>query len=166
MDSKADYDPPRSRKGRAWLWPTIIIVSLTLHTVVMLGVVVIASRDSTFRVDPDYFRRDFNFDQKKAQLEASRKLGWRVHLTGTASQFAIDLRDNNGQPISDATITIRYFHNAAARDVKDLSLSATTDPGIYHGAIALNRTGFYTIDTLIVRGDQRFIDTRDLYITR
>jgi nitrogen fixation protein FixH len=154
-----------SRKSRAWIWPVGITIALAIHTGAMLLAVAVASRDKSFRVDPDYYRRGFDWDKKKAAIADSQKLGWNVWLTADAKNISVQLRDASGASIDNASVKATFFHNARAADTQSVELkSADSTSGHYTVPASLDRPGFYTVDLDITAGTQHYVDSKTIWI--
>ena len=63
-------------RKRAWLWPSIIIGMLGVHTIGCLIVVYIATSDPSHAVVPDYHSKAVAWDEHQALARASSQLGW------------------------------------------------------------------------------------------
>ena len=63
-------------KGR--YWPVAIVGLLVSGAAANIGFMVVASRDATFAVEPDYYRKAVDWDRAMAQEARNVELGWRV----------------------------------------------------------------------------------------
>jgi nitrogen fixation protein FixH len=154
----------KKQSKRAWLWPVGIACALAIHTGGMLLAVTIASSDKSFRVDPDYYRRGFNWDEKKHLHQQSQKLGWQVWLSGDTKVVSIRLRDSAGAGIENAKVLATFFHDARAKQTQTIELSPDGEAGMYRAPVSLTRPGFYTFDLDITAGQKRYVDTKTLWI--
>ncbi|MFT3787436.1 MAG: FixH family protein [Tepidisphaeraceae bacterium] len=161
--------PPTTpaKKGRWWIWPTIVVSLLVLHTGGMLVAMGIANRDPTFRVEPDYYKEGLTFDQRKAAMAASEKLGWTVSIDLADAVDAtrhrpliVTLLDHEKKPISGATITLRFFRHANGKAARVLTLTDQND-GVYAGSSDLVDGGFWQFDVTVTKDKDTFVKTID-----
>src|SRR5690606_17799921 len=73
---------PRGRfGGRGGRWMYIFIGLLVVHAGSMITMAVIASSDSSFAVEPNYYEQALNWDAAAAQKEHNATLGWKAGVT-------------------------------------------------------------------------------------
>lgn len=149
-------------RRRSWLWPGGIIALLCLHAVGMVVVVFIATRDPSFAVEPNSYRKAVAWDSSRARLLASDTLGWTatvkaqpaVDLLGRR-RVTCELKDNQGLPIVAATVRLELFHHARAADRQQVTLTAE-DHGVYSALVPMKRTGTWEIRISARRGDELY----------
>jgi hypothetical protein len=74
--------------------------------------------------------------------------------SGGASDFVVNLSDANGQPISDATISLDLTMPEMWMPANLLNLAAA-DPGKYQASGYFTMRGLWRIEVIITRGDQK-----------
>jgi nitrogen fixation protein FixH len=147
-------------RRRSWLWPGGIIALLCLHAVGMLVVVFIATRDPSFSVEPNSYRKAVAWDTSRARSQASETLGWTAAIK---TQRAVDplgrrrvtceLKDKQGLPVAAATVRLEIFHHARAADRQQVTLNPE-DHGVYSALVPMKRTGTWEIRVNARRGDE------------
>jgi len=147
---------------RAWLWPAIIIGGLTIHSVALVMVVLIATRDPSFAVEPNHYQKALGWDGSAARLRASQQLGWTVSLTVDPNpdvkgrrRLVCHVADKDGLAVVGANVQLLMFHHARAADRVQVSLSPEQD-GNYAALVAMKRPGLWEYRVAIRRGDTLF----------
>ena len=94
------------------LWPWVIGAALALHVIGSLVVVAIATSDSSYGVEEDYYQKAVNWDEKRAQDRTNAELGWSLEFEvfppqrpGERPTIEIRLADNTGEPLTGASVT-------------------------------------------------------------
>ena len=152
-----------SAPGRSsWLWPGGIIALLCLHTVGMLLVVFIATRDPSFSVEPNSYRKAVAWDSSRARLQASEQLGWTASIKAQRNvdplgrrRVTCELKDKQGLPVVAATVKLEVFHHARAAERQHVTLTPENH-GVYSALIAMKRTGTWEIRVSAQRGDELY----------
>ncbi len=139
-----------TNKGSPWPW--ILIGMLVLQASMCIVGVAFASQDRSFAVETDYHRKAVDWDRVVARQRSSLLMGWHSHVhlnpsRGQANQLVLTLQDDHQQPISNANVTLRYFHHARAADFREATLEPTGD-GNYRLASPLNRDGIWEFRVL------------------
>lgn len=154
--------PDKPKKSFA-LWPWIVVGLLGGHAAIIIAAVTMAVGDPSFAVVPDYYDKAVNFDAYKADLEASRALGWTLTLTPEDSAdlrgrraIVASLLDRDGQPIAGAQIEL-YFTHLGGGDNGHVSFHAHDIGGTYRGTAVMPRGGRYQIDATATVGALRFV---------
>lgn len=155
------------RSGRAW--PLAVGVLLAAGIAFNLGVVFVASRDPSFAVERDYYRKALAWDQTMAQERRNAELGWSLDVTiertpeAGEARVAARVTDREGRPVDGARFTVEALHNARARDVVTGALLAD-GPGRYRATLPLHRAGLWELRLRAERGTDVFTDlvTREL----
>ncbi len=115
-------------------------------------------------VSENYYEEGRNYNRNIAAAEAQAALGWRLDLearlvSGFDGELAVDLRDREGAPITDAAITARFVRPTSEGNDFAVDLVATGDGG-YRAAFTLPLVGLWDVHLEVVRGDDRFVETR------
>ncbi len=134
---------------RAWRWPAIVLGLLLLQIGTSALMIYVATSDASFAVEPDYYRKAVEWDQRAAQLRAEQALGWRITFDLSADADALQRRlltarvfDAQQQPLRGASLRVRAFHHARAADALEASLHESA-PGEYRVALPLMRAGLW-----------------------
>ena len=167
MEAPPPQDIPRPPEQGAWLWPALIAGALTIHAVVCLTVTLVVTRDPSFAVEPEYYRKAIQWDAAAAQLRADKALGWTVKMeTGPRSgilgerRLACRLADREGKPIAGAAVEIETFHLARGAD-RIRGILADEGGGLYAAALKLRRPGLWECRLTVRQGDQVFTHAED-----
>ncbi len=147
---------------RSWLWPGGIIALLCLHTVGMLVVVFIATRDPSFSVEPNSYRKAVAWDSSRARSQASDQLGWTASIKAQRDvdplgrrRVTCELKDKQGLPVVAATVRLEVFHHARAADRQQVTLTPE-DHGVYSALVPMKRTGTWEIRVSAQRGNELY----------
>lgn len=161
MASSSDPLPrPRSRR-----WPVIVISILTIHAGIMFTAIIIAlhkSGDSA--VIPDYYNQGQAWDQHRAQLAASQKLGWNITISDDQPdatgqrQVRFTLLDAAAKPVDQADLQVHCFHQSHGDQAATLDARAIA-PGEYRITLPVNLGGLWQFDFSVNRGEQRYIQS-------
>jgi nitrogen fixation protein FixH len=149
--------------GKGWLWPVGIVALLAGGAGANVGLLVIASRDASFAVEPDYYRKAVNWDQTMAQEARNAELGWRVAAAiEPAGRGQARLRarvaDRAGAPVTGARVTVEAFASARAAQIVNVAL-VPEGAGVYAAALPVGRPGLWELRVTVARGAQVFTRT-------
>ena len=155
---------PRGPRHRS-KWPFIVVGLLLAHVGLMTAAVMLATRDKSFAVTPDYYEQALHWDRDQAAKRASEKLGWKLEIQ-PADQVdplgrraaTLALTDATGKPIPDAAIEIVYFHHSHA--ASPLTLKAVTGAdGRATQSVPMRYSGFYDFRCTATAGGKTFVST-------
>jgi len=153
----------KRRRGGHWIpWAFgafFLVVLIANGTMIYIGMTTWTGLVST-----NYYEEGRTYNRNIAAAEAQAALGWQVtaeaRLTqGFDGELTVDVRDRQGQPITDATVTARFIRPTSEGHDFSLDLAATGE-GSYRAAFTLPLTGLWDIHLDITRGDDRFVETR------
>ncbi len=127
-----------------------------------------ATSDPTFAIEPDYYKKAMNWDQTQRQQAASDALGWAatfavVKAPGAQTVTRIRLADRDGAPVSGAVLEAVCFPNVRSNDRRTVQFKEG-EPGVYESAIAYPLPGRWEFRLSAVRGDSKFIATKELTV--
>jgi nitrogen fixation protein FixH len=155
----------REVRGRgAWAWPLGLVLALVLSAASNIGFAVVASRDPSFAVEPDYYRRSLEWDRTMAQEDANRALGWSIAVRGERTpaqgqmRLVATLADGAGRPVEHAAVRVEARHGARAADLVRGDL-APVGPGRYVAVLPMGRAGVWELRFRAER-------SRDVYTQR
>ncbi len=155
-------------------WPAVIIGALTLHVVVSLATVWVATSNPSYAVEEDYYQKALHWNDRRAQDLANAGLGWQVAVSvqppssaGDPAALELNLADRQGLPVDGAAVSVEAFHNARAGRILRAALTADGD-GRYTAPMPMKRSGVWEIRIIAIRGDATFThrETRFLSLNR
>lgn len=155
------------------LWPWVIGGALVLHVIGSLVVVAIATSDSSYGVEEDYYQKAVNWDEKRAQDRTNAELGWSLEFEvappqrpGEQPTMNVRLVDSAGATLTGASINLETFHKARSDDVIRIAIDATDEAGLYSARPAMRRNGLWELRFTVDHGDDRFThtETRHLFV--
>lgn len=97
-------------------FPYMLVGLLLLSVGSNVYLVIRATSDPSFAIEPDYYSKAVRWDELQAERAASRDLGWKIQVVARRDQLRIALRDSLGRPIDGAQVEVEAFHNARAND--------------------------------------------------
>lgn len=151
------------------LWPAVIAGALGLHVVGSLVMVYFATSNESYAVEPDYYQKALAWDDRRAQDRHNTELGWTLEFAvvpvpaGQDPIMRVELTTLDGEPITNASISVEAFANARRDDVLTTGL-IESDSG-YQTAMAMRRNGLWEFRFTVTRGDELFTyrDTRHVW---
>lgn len=151
------------------LWPAVIAGALGLHVVGSLVMVYFATSNESYAVEPDYYRKALAWDEKRAQDRHNVELGWRLEFTvepalaGQDPTVRVELSAADGEPLTDASISVEAFANARRDEVLTAELTGT-ETG-FESTMPMRRDGLWEFRFTVTRGDELFTyrDTRHIW---
>ncbi len=158
-------------RSRARRWPAAIVAILVLHSAGMVAVILIATRDPSFSVEPNHYQKALAWDAFSARQRASQTLGWKVEAdTETATDdahtrgIACRILDRVGTPITGATVSLLAFAHARGDeriqvDLVEAKPAEQAGPGVYRARAPLLREGIWELRFVARRGAERFTST-------
>ncbi len=154
-----------AKAKRSLRWPAAIAGMLLLHVVGMIVVVLIATRDPSFAVEPNHYQKALAWDAFEARARASAALGWKLTartdaaLDGAGTR-GVDLAitDRDGKPVTGARVAILAFPHARGEDRLRVDLPEGA-PGHYAAHERMVRTGVWELRVVAKRGDDSFTAT-------
>ena len=159
----ATASPAARTASRGWIWPVAIVALLVGSAGANIGFMLIASRDASFAVEPDYYKKAVAWDRAMQQERANVALGWTaaaaLERTGRSqARLAVRLLDRTGAPVDGASVEVETFASARARDRLSARLAAAGD-GRYAAALPAGHTGLWEIRLRAARGGDVFTQT-------
>lgn len=151
--------------GRGWLWPLGLALALALSAGGNVVFMVLASRDASFAVEPDYYRKALDWDRTMAQASANRALGWMATVDEVVPapggrRLVVRLIDREGRPVDGAQVTVEGRHGARAAEVVHGRL-AGAGQGRYAAELPLGRAGLWELRVRAERAAQVFTQRLD-----
>ena len=151
------------------VWPFIIAGALGLHVVGSMVLVYFATSNESYAVEPDYYQKALDWDDKRAQDRHNAELGWRLEFTvepmpaGQDPITRVDLTTLDGELVTNASISVEAFANARRDDVLTAGL-IETESG-YQTTLPMRRNGLWEFRFTVTRDDELFTnrDTRHVW---
>jgi len=154
----------------SWRWPLIVVGILGVHVTGMMTATLIATRDKSFIVLPNYYQKALEWDQRKSDLAAADKLGWNQRVTmsdfdaANQTQFIrIEMIDRNQQPIEGLSISITAAPETHPDRFQTFQLISES-PGSYVGQLMVIRSGAWSIDIDAKRGKEHYVSIAKTWI--
>jgi len=145
---------------KGWYWPWFIGV-LLVATAAGQGVMLYAAtHDSTFSIEPDYYKKAVAFDTVIKQDRENVALGWTAKATigalvdGTR-EVVLTLADSAAHPLADAHVRVTAIHNLEGDRHVTQALSVDAD-GRFAAKLPLVRAGLWELRVDVRRGHERF----------
>ncbi len=144
---------------RAWLWPTLIVGLLCVHTIGLIFVAFIASSDPSFAVEPDYYAKALAWDESRKDARDPALDGFELttHLRPVAGKQALGHltlevhRDQ--QAVEGLTVEAIAYHIGRADDRQAVVLTESA-PGVYAAEVNLRRDGRWEARYLVTTPDR------------
>ncbi|WP_153556914.1 FixH family protein [Roseimaritima sediminicola] len=151
MNRTAENPQAAERRAKRF-WVSLVVGLLGLQVVIGGVAITLATGDPSVAIVPDYHQAALNWDQHRAALSAPRRWGWQTQLdvsstANTSGQRAIvlELRDGQGRPLSNLSVTARVFHQARASQAHHVALTETSE-GRFIGSIEMARRGVWRLE--------------------
>ena len=153
-----------------WHWPLALAGLLAGGIIFDLVFLVVASRDPTFSVERDYYRKALDWDRTMAQEGHNAALGWRAAAAlardgAGRSRLGVTLTDRAGAPLTGAVVSAEMFHNARAAQVLEARL-AEEAAGAYAASVPAARPGLWEVRITVARGGDVFTRTLETELGR
>jgi nitrogen fixation protein FixH len=157
-------NPDSPGNPRSFWWPAGLIALLGVHAIAMLVVVFVATRDPSFAVEPNSYKKAIAWDVAQAERRASAALGWSAHIEINRAPDALGrrkiicrIKDKDDVLVVAAAVTIEYFHHARAADRHRVTLEPEAD-GVYSAWVPMTRAGIWEFRLRARRGDSVFTE--------
>jgi nitrogen fixation protein FixH len=150
---------------RSARWPAAIVGLITLHAAGMVAVILIATRDPSFAVEPDHYQKALAWDAFSARARASQALGWTASAHSESSLdgahtrgLDVTLTGRDGAPVAGAQVAVLAFSHARGGERIRVDLVEAA-PGHYAARAPMVRTGIWELRLLARRGPDSFTTT-------
>ncbi len=158
-------------KPRRPRWPWIVVGLLGAHVSLMAVCVTVAvTNHAASGVIPDYYQQAVAWDEHRAEREASEALGWSSAVVPSAvmqadgRRVAVEVTDAEGQPLTDALVTLTCFAERRSLDVLSVSMQAQGG-GVYAGVLPIHEPGLWVFRVRAERGGDVFLDEQHRVIS-
>lgn len=157
--------------GSGRCWPVLILALLVGGAGANIALMVIATRDASFAVEPDYYEKAVHWDDVMRQETRNAALGWSVAVrfdpapTRGQVRVAARISDRDGAPVERATVQVTAFHSARASRVFTSTLAPESN-GSYSAPLPLDRPGIWELRLRVQQGDRVFTRVLDQELPR
>jgi hypothetical protein len=145
----------KTSTGKFWAAvPVVLLGTLTGG----LGIVAyVATRDPSFAIERDYYKKAVDYDQLRAQDETNEKLGWRLDVkartAGSTIQLDAKVDDAHGKAVKDAEIQVEAFPISRSANVTTTRFASGT------AQLPLVTTGLWELRFTVDAHEKRFTQT-------
>jgi nitrogen fixation protein FixH len=148
----------------AWRWfPFASIGALGLVVVVNFGFIYAALKSNPGQATLDNFDTSNRYDQVLDRAAKQAALGWSVAATLQGNAPTLELTDNVGHRLHNATIT--GIAQRPLGPVKPLALTFHEgEDGLYRAAAALDQPGQWELRLQVVQNSESFTATRRVLV--
>ncbi len=153
------------KKGMGW--PIGVVVILVATVASNISVIVLTRDDPSFAVEPDYYRKAVAWDSTQERVAESDALHWRLSAHVSALNAAensgsrtltIELTDNTGAAVRNASLSGSLLHVARANDVQRIAFTENA-AGQYVVTVPMPRDGIWELRLAAQRQTDRFQET-------
>ncbi|HJQ97729.1 MAG TPA: FixH family protein [Candidatus Polarisedimenticolaceae bacterium] len=141
-------------------WPVVIVSLLAAGVTANVYLLVRATGDPSFSVEPDSYAKAIAWDAHLAQVARNEALGWRAEVSAGASGVVVRLSDRDGRKVTGATVMLEAFPIARGNQVVRAALEETADHG-YGAGLPLARSGLWEFRISVFRGGDTFTAVLD-----
>jgi hypothetical protein len=146
-----------TKQSTGKFWAAVPVVLLGALTGGLGIVAYVATRDPSFAVERDYYKKAVNYDEQRDQDETNQKLGWRLNVQARAdgSRIQLDAKidDSHGKPVEDAQIQVEAFPIARSAMVTTTRFASGT------AQLPLVATGLWELRFTVDSRGLRFTQT-------
>jgi nitrogen fixation protein FixH len=133
-----------------------------IHIVSVVTMVIVATHDRSFAVEPDFYQKGLHYEQTLDQRRENSRLGWTAKvevsrpLSGSNARSVVcRLSDRDGQPLNDAKIDMVAFAHLRASRAQSCVLFPQ-DSGRYVVSLAFDDPGIWEFRLVVTRGKDTF----------
>ena len=150
-----------AKKGR--VWPFLLGGMLALGVGMNLAMVVVATQDPSFAVEPDYYQKALAWDGTMAQEGANRDLGWQLEAgcgsSPSDSWVVAALRDRDGRARCRARRSPSRPSRGRTPIAASPARSSPRDDRRYEGHMARLEPGMWELRFTATRGADTYTRT-------
>ena len=141
-------------KNGTW-FPYMLVAILVISVAGNIYMVMTATNDPSFAVEPDYYKKAVEWDRLQAEKAASEALGWNMLVDARTDELRIRLTDRLGRPIDGATVDVEAFPNARASQ-RVRGYMVPKGRGVYVLEHAFDQKGLWEYRLAAVVDEKRF----------
>jgi nitrogen fixation protein FixH len=136
-------------------WPFLLAGLLAGGVGANVYLLVRASTDPSFSVEPDYYAKAVAWDAHLDQIRKNADLGWRAEVSTGAPGVVIRLSDREGRPVAGARVDLEAFPLARGNQIVRGTLLETADHD-YRAELPVRRPGLWEFRVAAVRDADTF----------
>ncbi|MBL4592016.1 MAG: FixH family protein [Phycisphaerales bacterium] len=136
-------------------WPIMLLVLFLTQASIVLGTAIVASGRGSLPLESGYYAKSLDWDTEHAARKRAAELGWTITTTlgmpeGVYKErlMSISLTDKDGQPITDALVSVRVFHGARS-DEKIKEVLPMSADGVYSKGLKMVKPGLWDLQITI-----------------
>jgi nitrogen fixation protein FixH len=163
--SNTNDSPPQAaamKPARHLFWPIFLVSLISIHILSVVVMVIIATHDKSFAIEPDWYQKGLHYEQTAQQQEANRQLAWSVRLAVGKSLAGSNQRsvtckvlDRAGKPVENATVDLVAFaHLRASKPASTVLLPRAA--GEYIATMSFDDPGMWEFRLVVQRGKETF----------
>jgi len=162
-DSPGPADAEKTASpSRHLFWPIFLAGLITTHIVSVVVMVIVATHDRSFAIEPDWYQKGLHYEQTAQQQQENGRLGWSVQfdvgqpLAGTNRRdVSCKVLDRAGKPVENATIDLVAFAHLRGSN-RTASVLLPHGPGEYVATLGFEDPGMWEFRFEITRGPNTF----------
>jgi nitrogen fixation protein FixH len=147
---------------RYLLWPILISSLLGIQIISVVTMVVVATHDRSFAIEPDFYQKGLHYQQTIEQRRENARLGWSVKLDVSRPLSGSNLRnvtcrlfDRGGKPLQHAKIDLVAFAHLRASHAES-GVMLPQDAGQYVATIPCADPGIWEFRLVVAQGKDTF----------
>jgi nitrogen fixation protein FixH len=151
-----------TKAKRHLFWPLLISGLIGFHILSVVTMVVVATHDRSFAVEPNFYQKGLHYEQTIDQRRENARLGWTIKLavgppeSGTYQRnVTCRLTDREGKPLDGTKIDVIAFAHLCASKIKSCVL-LPQDFGEYAGTLDFPDPGRWEFRFVVTRGKDTF----------
>jgi nitrogen fixation protein FixH len=152
----------KKAKRRYLLWPILLTSLIGIHTISVIVMVIVATHDSSFALEPDWYLKGLHYEQTVEQQQANSRLKWSVQLDvgqpldgSHRRKVTCTIRDAAGKPIENATVDLVAFAHLRANN-RQSSVLLPQEGGSYAATLPFEDVGMWEFRVVVTRGADTF----------
>jgi len=150
------------KSSRHLFWPIFLTSLIGIHIASVVVMVIVATHDSSFAIEPDWYQKGLHYDQAVQQQRENRRLGWSIKLdvgrplTGTNQRsVSCMVLDQAGKPVENAKVDLVAFAHLRGSN-RTSSVLLPHGGGAYQGTLAFDDPGTWEFRLVITRAAETF----------
>jgi nitrogen fixation protein FixH len=153
-------------------WAAVIVGLISMNVCIVAVTVVCATRDKSFAIEPDYYKKAVEWDRSALERDRGAALGWGVSVALTPARpgstepvvrVSLNGPPSAGAPLDGAQVQVEAF--AQARSGARLKFYAEgVGGGLYEGAADISRPGLWEVRLRVRRGPDSLSLVRTLVV--
>lgn len=162
---------PFHQRHASWLGPAIVVGMLSAHVLLCVAMIVLASTNPSFAVEPDYYRKALAWDNTARQQRRNAELGWTAGLELGEAPSAIGERElrfrlqtADGRALDGAAVELEAFPHSRGNERHSVRMTSAGD-GVYVAGLRFEPRGLWEFRFSVQRGPETFthVVKRDVY---